>query len=716
MLTQQWRVREFCTSPAAQTADIEGRALVRAIQVSDNNPFYEAMTVDRTNVLSGDAKFVAVAVMAGLFWAAAGHAGVYSGGDGTADNPYQVSTIADWQELAATPDDYSKHFILTNDLDFSGIAMTPIAAGASSAGLYQGVPFAGVFDGQGYSIRNAVIDLPAFSFVGLFSCVDTDGLIQNLNIQNIRIVGNHYVGGLAGFNSGRIDACRVTGSAAGNMFVGGLVGSDAFGTVTRCCSLASVQGSFSVGGLIGYAASDSIVNSYARGAVGGAMFVGGLIGMNENAAVAACCATGQTTGQFHTGGLCGYVITGGNYADSANFWDMQATGLRTSRMGKGRTTAQMKTRRTFLDAGWDFIDETVNGTINIWRLQIEGADYPHLSWQPIVAVPSVAGLAQPQAQAALQNSALTVGTVKLTHSPNIPEGVVILQSPAAGALVETDAAVALTISSGIVAPMLSAARFTVAAGKTRGQDRIGFTGLLNATETDLLLTDKITVKIPLDYQPEPKVIEWVFPIDATTFKNGVYNYSRKVNAAMQSLRLDTRSGKLQFAAQNADLTGLACPFTAVVAIGAFEAALQVQEAAVNGTKLCPPQLLWGVYDSLALSRYQFKPGKQYGADTFTAQGIFTVSKPLNTDEPFAVTLGGQTFTIEGQRFIAKNGVYSCTIAPAVEGKAVMAVRLDTAKCTFQISIQSAVVEESGAVDLNFNIFGSALTGSEKINL
>ncbi len=41
-----------------------------------------------------------------------------------------------------------------------------------------------------------------------------------------------------------------------------------------------------------------------------------------------------------------------------------------------------KTAATFLDAGWDFLNETANGTDDIWRI-LEGQDYPRLWWELI---------------------------------------------------------------------------------------------------------------------------------------------------------------------------------------------------------------------------------------------------------------------------------------------------------------------------------------------
>jgi hypothetical protein len=40
----------------------------------------------------------------------------------------------------------------------------------------------------------------------------------------------------------------------------------------------------------------------------------------------------------------------------------------------------MQTARTFLNAGWDFREETANGADDIWWID-EGRDYPRLWWE-----------------------------------------------------------------------------------------------------------------------------------------------------------------------------------------------------------------------------------------------------------------------------------------------------------------------------------------------
>ena len=61
-------------------------------------------------------------------------------------------------------------------------------------------------------------------------------------------------------------------------------------------------------------------------------------------------------------------------------WDIETSGQATSAGGTGLTTAEMQTASTFLEAGWDFVGETANGTEDIWWIN-EGKDYPRLWWE-----------------------------------------------------------------------------------------------------------------------------------------------------------------------------------------------------------------------------------------------------------------------------------------------------------------------------------------------
>ena len=61
------------------------------------------------------------------------------------------------------------------------------------------------------------------------------------------------------------------------------------------------------------------------------------------------------------------------------FWDKQ-TGGPNNGLGTALATELMHQAGTFIDAGWDFVNETANGTEDIWYIY-EDVSYPLLRWQ-----------------------------------------------------------------------------------------------------------------------------------------------------------------------------------------------------------------------------------------------------------------------------------------------------------------------------------------------
>ena len=222
--------------------------------------------------------------------------------------------------------------------------------------------------------------------------------IRNCHVQaTARVFGNR-VGGLVGWSENAfIEDCHVSATVRGGFFAGGLTGSNQGGLTQRCSATGSVEGSGLIGGLIGNMASGEISHCYstaeviARSASGG-----GLIGRIANTGysrVEYCYALGSVHGRDKIGGLVGSIITGyhsvllhcyaagavtgttdvgglvGHGEEWANnsFWDVEATGIDVSTAGTGATTAQMRTRLTFLSRQWDFEE--------IWDIQ-QGRSYP----------------------------------------------------------------------------------------------------------------------------------------------------------------------------------------------------------------------------------------------------------------------------------------------------------------------------------------------------
>jgi len=61
---------------------------------------------------------------------------------------------------------------------------------------------------------------------------------------------------------------------------------------------------------------------------------------------------------------------------------METSGQTTSDGGTGLITTEMHKATIFMEAGWDFMDETANGTEDIWWIDEEN-DYPRLWWELI---------------------------------------------------------------------------------------------------------------------------------------------------------------------------------------------------------------------------------------------------------------------------------------------------------------------------------------------
>ncbi len=336
-------------------------------------------------------------------WAAAGFilclvsvVYAYSDGNGTEAAPYQIASVSDWQQLMGTSSDWSKYFIMTADIDLQGISLTPVGNTTTN--------FTGVFDGDEYIIYNADMNKPTTDNIGLFGRVGTAGRIRSLDVEDVNMTGNNYVGGLAGYNYGDINDCYVTGTVTGksnyvggltgrntgtitdcyeivtvaagsSSYVGGLTGNN-LSTIERCYAAGSVSGNSNVGGLTGRD-SGTMTSCYAMGDVSGNSYVGGFAGYKNGGTIATCYSAGIVAGTSYVGGLIGYM-TGSSVNNS--FWDVETSDCNSSAGGTGKTTAEMQDINTFLTAGWDFVDETVNGTEDIWKI-CSGTNYPKLAWQ-----------------------------------------------------------------------------------------------------------------------------------------------------------------------------------------------------------------------------------------------------------------------------------------------------------------------------------------------
>lgn len=225
---------------------------------------FSAWTVDRLTsarraTLTTLATFL-IAMTAQTAWAS-----TFSGGNGSSGNPYQISSIADLNQLATDVNsgtNYAgEYFLLTTDLNYGGTTnnFTPIGKQTSDSDptVY---PFKGYFDGGGHTISGIRISASGNTndacYKALFGLIQS-AEIKNVKLSNTQISGYCYVGGIVGAsnNYSKITNCYVANDVtiSGNSYCGGIAGENLDKcTISGCSSKAPVSGEKYIGGIAGY--------------------------------------------------------------------------------------------------------------------------------------------------------------------------------------------------------------------------------------------------------------------------------------------------------------------------------------------------------------------------------------------------------------------------------------------------------------------------------
>ncbi|GHT39801.1 hypothetical protein FACS189437_04230 [Bacteroidia bacterium] len=189
-------------------------------------------------------------------WATLDPAPAYAGGDGSASNPYQISSIRQLKKLStdisllgSTEATYQKYFELTTDLNFAG--------DNTIAGTLIG-DFYGNLEGKGHVIKDLNIDATGKGHVAVFSSLSY-GEIKNLGREGGSIID--------------------TGTTPSALAVGLVSTLDKNGKLTNCYNSSSIINAYRGGGLVYIMSGNSIMeNCYNTGDITGTMFNGGLVG------------------------------------------------------------------------------------------------------------------------------------------------------------------------------------------------------------------------------------------------------------------------------------------------------------------------------------------------------------------------------------------------------------------------------------------------------
>ena len=263
-------------------------------------------------------------------------------------------------------------------------------------------PFTAIFDGNNFTIGNLTINRPSETYVGLFSGTSTSAEFKNMQLVQVNVTGDRYVGGLGGDGPDVIITnSSVTGTVNGKRDTGGLLGKGRGATITASYAIGTVNGSRdNIGGLLGDGQGATIIASYAVVNVNGDEYVGGLLGEGRFATIIASYAVANVSGDDHVGGLVGQGISvniTASYAAANVSGDEYVGGL----LGDGG----------FVNITTSYAVGTVSGRISVGGLIGDGQDaiVTAAYWDSEVSGISNGAYGTPQLTTALQLPAAATG-------------------------------------------------------------------------------------------------------------------------------------------------------------------------------------------------------------------------------------------------------------------------------------------------------------------
>ena len=361
-------------------------------------------------------------------------------GDGTENNPYQISSAAElywFAGLVNGNENTAACAVLTNDITINEGVLDAGGTTLSSTPQYKWTPigssydnrYTGTFDGQGHTINGLYANISSNNdtYVGLFGCIG-NGKVKNVTIDDSYLSGNCnntkavYAGGVCGKNvNGTIENCHFIGVVYGNAiensnaYVGGVCGKndvalDGNASITDCSSSGTVSGSGNsglsiayVGGVCGENDANSgtatITYCYSTGAVSSSgsgeffsnAYVGGVCGRNYahsgTASISNCYSSGNVTatstgtyGNAYAGGVCGRNYAHSGTASISNcYWLKSNSSSATNGIGNGNGEATEKTADQFAsgEVAWLLNQGQENGP---WRQNLgdSGGAFPVL--------------------------------------------------------------------------------------------------------------------------------------------------------------------------------------------------------------------------------------------------------------------------------------------------------------------------------------------------
>ena len=280
-----------------------------------------------------------------------------------------------------------KTVILTADITLIG-DWTPIGN--------ENKMFAGTFKGGGHCISglSVTINQAGIRYGGLFGCIDSKGIVQNLGVKGtVSVTSNNNTacaGGITGNNNGTIQNC--------------------YTDVTVTSSTGDTKNSFDCAGGIAGLNNNKISNCYTRGNSTAVMFAGGIVGMNTGT-IEQCYATGAIETTRTTiagaGGIAGYT-SGGSYTRKCIALNSSITGAPSGRIsGKDEGAFAGNYASPAISGTWKNIAaDGIDGETLTWTNYKSATNgWPSVSWNSVgnsAKLPTLKGFGTRQPAALLR--------------------------------------------------------------------------------------------------------------------------------------------------------------------------------------------------------------------------------------------------------------------------------------------------------------------------
>lgn len=251
-------------------------------------------------------------------------AGEFAGGDGTAEDPFQITTVGHLNNIRCHP---SAAFVLRDDIAVpEDVRLLPIGTEQLGAPGCPDSPFEGQLEGEGHAICGLILETPAQDTpVGLFGVMH-GGSINELTLSGLQAdAGSAGAGALVGQVVGLPNQrAQLTNIAVSGVLVsggpsGGIVGSGAHVDLRNVHFEGRVLGAGPVGGIAGALTDASVVEAEVTettltftDVLDGREPVGGIVGqLTGTSGVVSFTVQAEMLGPHYIGGVVGLFNAAG---------------------------------------------------------------------------------------------------------------------------------------------------------------------------------------------------------------------------------------------------------------------------------------------------------------------------------------------------------------------------------------------------------------------